>query len=189
MKKDLEQYIQNCHVCRRANAPQDPYNRKLNPLSVPQRPWTNITIDIVTGLSECELKNTILMVVDQLAKEWVYIPCLDQDKRTNTEATTKMLLHNVWQKHSLPLSVVSNWGPQLVLTVWKAICKILRINAKLSTAFYSKTNGQSKIAKQEIEQHLCTYVNHFQNNWVDLLPMAKFAANANLSASIKIPLF
>ena len=33
------------------------------------------------------------------------------------------------------------------------------------------------------------YVNHFQNNWVDLLPMAKFAANANPSASTKIPLF
>ena len=30
------------------------------------------------------------------------------------------------------------------------------------------------------------YVNHFQNDWVDLLPMAKFAANANPSASTKI---
>ena len=40
-----------------------------------------------------------------------------------------------------------------------------------------------------MERHFCTYVNHFQNNWVDLLPMAKFAANANLSASTKIPPF
>ena len=37
-----------------------------------------------------------------------------------------------------------------------------------------------------MERHLCTYVNHFQNNWVDLLPMAKFAANANLSSTTKI---
>ena len=40
-----------------------------------------------------------------------------------------------------------------------------------------------------MEQHLCTYVNHSQNNWVDLLPMAKFAANANPSATTKIPPF
>ena len=32
-------------------------------------------------------------------------------------------------------------------------------------------------------------MNHFQNDWVDLLSMAEFAANANLSASTKIPLF
>ena len=40
-----------------------------------------------------------------------------------------------------------------------------------------------------MERHLRTYVNHFQNNWVDLLPMAEFAANANPSATTKIPPF
>ena len=29
-------------------------------------------------------------------------------------------------------------------------------------------------------------MNYFQNDWVDLLPMAKFAANANFSAFTKI---
>ena len=73
--------------------------------------------------------------------------------------------------------------------MWKSLCKLLRINAKLLTAFHPETDGQSEIANQEMECHLCTYVNHFQNNWVDLLPMAKFAANANLSFTTKIPLF
>ena len=40
-----------------------------------------------------------------------------------------------------------------------------------------------------MERHLQTYINHFQDNWVDLLPMAKFAANANLSSTTKIPPF
>ena len=146
-------------------------------------------MDFVTGLPECELKNAILMVVDCLAKERVYIPCSDKDEETNAEATAKMLLHNVWRRHGLPSSVVSDRGPQFVSAVWKALCKILQINAKLSTAFHPETDGQSEIANQEMERHLWTYVNHFQNNWVDLLPMAKFAANANASASTKIPLF
>ena len=96
MKKDIDQYIRNCHVCRRAKALQDRYNGTLKPLPVPERPWTNITMDFVTGLPECELKNAIFMVVDQLAKKQVYIPCLDKDEGgTNAEATAKMLLHNV----------------------------------------------------------------------------------------------
>ena len=40
-----------------------------------------------------------------------------------------------------------------------------------------------------MERHLRTYVSHFQDNWVDLLPMAEFAANANPSATTKIPPF
>ena len=73
--------------------------------------------------------------------------------------------------------------------MWKALCKILQINAKLLTAFHLEIDGQSKIANQEIEKHLRAYINHFQNNWVDLLLMAELAANANSSASIKLPLF
>ena len=95
-------------MCRQAKASRDQYNETLNPLPVPQRPWTDITMDFVTGLPECELKNAILMVVDRLAKERVYIPCLDKDEGTNAEATAKILLHNVWQRHGLPLSVVSD---------------------------------------------------------------------------------
>ena len=70
--------------------------------------------------------------------------------------------------------------------MWKALCKILRINAKFSAAFHLETDGQSKIANQEMKCHLQAYVNHFQNNWADLLPMAEFAANANPSASTKL---
>ena len=93
---------------RRAKAPQDRYNGRLNLLPIPQRPWTEITMDFVTGLPEYELKNAILMVVDRLAKERVYIPCSEKNKGTNAEATAKMLLHNVGRRHGLSTSVVSD---------------------------------------------------------------------------------
>ena len=60
------------------------------------------------------------------------------------------------------------------------------IKTKLSTASHPETDGQSKNANQEAEQHLKTYVNHFQNDWVWLLPMKEFSANANVSATIKV---
>ena len=60
---------------------------------------------------------------------------------------------------------------------------------KLSTAFHPETNGQSENANQEAEQHLKSYVNHFQDNWVRLLPMREFLVNANILATTKVPLF
>ena len=124
-------------------------------------------------------------VLATLVSSWSF----SKDEGTNAEATAKMLLHNVWRKHGLPSSVVSDWGPQFVSAVWKSLCKLLWINAKLSTAFHPETDSQSEIANQEIKHHLWTYVNHFQNNWVDLLHMAEFVANANPSATTKIPPF
>ena len=146
-------------------------------------------MDFVTGLPESELNNAILMVIDRLLKKQVYILCSNKDKGTNAETTAKMIVQNVWRMHRLPSSVVSDRGPQFVSTMWKALCKILQINTKFSTAFYPKTDGQNEITNQKMERHLQVYVNHFQDNWIDLLPMAKFAANANLSASTKIPPF
>ena len=60
---------------------------------------------------------------------------------------------------------------------------------KLSTVSHPETNGQSRNANQEAERHLRSYVNHFQDNWVWLLPMGEFSANANISATTKVPLF
>ena len=73
--------------------------------------------------------------------------------------------------------------------MWDSLCKLLGIKAKLSIAFHPKTDGQSENANQEAEQYLRSYVNHFQDDWVWLLLMGKFSANANVSATTKVPLF
>ena len=85
--------------------------------------------------------------------------------------------------------MTSNHGPQFVSKMWDSLCKLLEIIAKLSTAFYSETDGQSENANQEAKQHLRSYVNHFQNDWVRLLLIGEFSANANVSATIKMPPF
>ena len=40
-----------------------------------------------------------------------------------------------------------------------------------------------------MERYLCTYVNHFQDDWVECLPMAELSSNANTSATTKIAPF
>ena len=79
--------------------------------------------------------------------------------------------------------MVSDRGPQFVSAVWKAWCKILGITAKLSTAYHPETDGQSEIANQEMERHLRSFVNYSQDDWMNLLPIAEFAANNAPSAT------
>ena len=128
----------------------------LKPLPIPSRPWTDVTLDFVTGLPISNGYNAILMVVDCLTKERHYIPCTTDENGTITEVTAQLFLQNVWKLHGLPSSFTSDRGPQFISGVWKNLCKILNISANLSTSFHLETDGQSEIANQEIERHLRT---------------------------------
>lgn len=47
---------------------------------------------------------------------------------------------------------------------------------KLSTAYHWETDGQTEIVNQHIANCLHPFVNQYQGNWSDLLPMMDFAA-------------
>lgn len=100
-----------------------------------------------------------------------------------------LFVKDIWSKHNMLTSFMSDKKLQFVLKIQDLLCKLLKIEAKLSTAHYPETNSQSEIANQKAKQHLQIYVNHFQNNWTRLLLMREFIANDNVSATIKILLF
>ena len=160
---------------------------------MPEQAWTDIIMDFVMELPKCkaygQIYDAILMVIDLLSKERHYIPCSEEDKRTSTEVIADLFFRDVWSKHGLLISMISDHEPQFILKMWDSLCKLLGIKTKLSTVFHPKTNGQSKNANQETEQHLRSYVNYFQGDWIRLLPMEKFSANANVSATTKVPPF
>jgi hypothetical protein len=47
----------------------------------------------------------------------------------------------------------------------------------MSMAFHPQTDGQTERLNQTIEAYLRSFINHKQNDWVHLLPMAEFAYN------------
>ena len=55
----------------------------------------------------------------------------------------------------------------------------------MSTAFHPQTDGQTERQNQTLEQYLRAYVNHHQDDWATLLPMAEFSYNNSFHASLK----
>ena len=158
MKEMIQHFIHNCHMCKRAKAARDMYHSLLQSLPVPERAWTDITIDFVVGLPKYkayeQIYDVILIVVDRLSKERHYILCSEEDERTSVEATANLFLWDVWSKHGLPTSMTSDRKSQFVSKIWNSLCKLLGIKAKLSTAFHLETNGQNENANQKTERHL-----------------------------------
>ena len=152
-----------------------------------------MTMDFVTGFPKChaygQIYDVIFMVIDRLSKERQYISCTEENESTSAKVTTKLFMKHVWSREGLLISMTSDRDFQFVAKMWDLLCKLLGIKTRLLITWHLEINGQSKIANQEMERYLKSYVNYFQDDWVSLLPIAEFAGNANSLISIKIPLF
>jgi len=67
--------------------------------------------------------------------------------------------------HGLPESIVLDRGPQFAAELMKELNRMLGIETRLSTAFYSQMDGQMEQMNQELEQFLQFFVEHRQKNW------------------------
>ncbi len=90
------------------------------------------------------------------------------------------MLWNVYRLHDLLSSIVSNKDFQFISTMWKSLCKWLRITASLFTVYHFEINNQLKWVNQDVERELRIYCNYMQNDWVKWISMMKFSDNFNI---------
>jgi hypothetical protein len=185
-KQSVERYIRNCHICKRSKISRDKYSELLNSLSISNRSWMNIIMNFVIELSKNKEEfNVILMIVDRLTKMHHYVSCMTAEEDISTEEIVRLLINHVWKLHELSSIIVSDRDPQFVSLVWKSVCKALKIDVKLSTAFHFETNEQSEIANQKMKRYLRSYCNYQQDDWFEWLFMTEFASNAATSTFIE----
>jgi len=58
---------------------------------------------------------------------------------------------NIWKLHRLPKSIVLDKRPQFAEEMTKELNKMLGIETRLSTLFYSQTDRQTKQINQELK--------------------------------------
>jgi predicted aspartyl protease len=168
----VERFIRNCHACRRANAPRDRTPGLLNPLPIPQRPWQHITMDFQSFPPDTHGYDTVFVVIDRLSKQAFSIPCF---KTTTAKDMARLYIQNIYRIRGAPESIVSDRGPQFTSDFWDEFCRILGICLKPSTAFHPETDGQTEIMNQYLAQRLRPFVNYYQDNWSELLPIMDYA--------------
>ena len=52
-------------------------------------------------------------------------------------------------------------------------------------AWYSQMDGQIEHVNQELNQFLCLFVNEWQDNWYDLLPIVEFQHNNHIHSAMQ----
>lgn len=186
MTKFVTQYIEGCDKCNRTKTFPAPPVGKLMPNRTPSAPWTDISVDMITGLPDSQGNDAILVVVDRFSKMTHIIPCSEELSSLGLAALYR---DHVWRYHGLPDSVISDRGPQFASQLMKDLHSLLGVKRKLSTAYHPQSDGQTERTNQEIEQYLRLFINHRQNDWADWLAIAEFALNNRVSSSTQVSPF
>jgi len=185
----IQWYIWNCHACQRSKVSRDSINELHHSLSISQKCWKDIAMNFITELSLSEDYNVICTIICHLIKEHHYVFCHWEDDDISVEETVWIMLWNIYRLHDLLSSIVSNRDFQFISTMWKSLCKRLRITASLFTVYHSEINDQSKQVNQNVERELRTYCNYMQNDWVKWISIMKFSDNFKIFSITSMILF
>ncbi|MBW0476981.1 hypothetical protein O181_016696 [Austropuccinia psidii MF-1] len=66
-----------------------------------------------------------------------------------------LFIKDIFSKHVLPSSIVSDRGSLFVSSFWTNLCHQPKISQDLSTAYHPGTDGQAERVNQILEQYLC----------------------------------
>ena len=127
-----------------------------------------------------------MMVVDSVSKQAYFILT---HTTVTAEGAARLFLYQVWKLHGLPKCVISDCGPQFVAHFTRELYRLLGIKLASSTAWHPQTDRQMERINQELDQYLRLFVNKWQDNWYDLLPMAEFQHNNHVHSATQQPLF
>ena len=143
-------------------------------------------MDFIEHLPPSASFTAILVVVDRLTKQAIFIPTFD----TVTSADLALLfVQHVFSKHGVPSHVTSDRGSEFVSRFFRSLGKALDMNLHFTSGYHPEGDGQTECVNQTLEQYLRHYCSYQQDNWSQLLPLAEFAYNNAPSATTNVSPF
>jgi len=185
MARDVRTFTDNCDGCGSNKSWRTRRQGFLKPLPIPDRIWSEISMDFVTDLPKSEGCENMIVVTDRLSKGVI----ADGLENLEAETVARWFIRRYYPYHFLPFAIVSDRGTQFTGALWARICQMLRIKRRLSTAFSPETDGSTERMNQPIEAFLRQFADHFQDNWLFLLPMAVSAICGRDAASTGVSPF
>jgi len=143
-------------------------------------------MDFIEQLPESKGYTDILIVIDRLMKQAVFMPT----RRTiNIKELSKVFIQEVFSKHGIPIHIISDRGNEFVSKFFRALANALDIKLHFTSGYHPKADGQIEYTNQMLEQYLRIFCTYQQSDWVKLLPLAKFCFNNSPLTTTNISLF
>ena len=175
MDKMIEQYVVSCDACQRNKPSQQAPMGLLMPLPIPDKPWEQVSMDLIGPLPRSHSGNDAIVVfVDKLTKVVHYVATTMQ---VTAPGLASLFLREVVRLHGVPKSILSDRDPRFTANFWSAFWSRLGTKLAMSTAYHPQSDGQTERANRTLESVLRSCVDFEQRNWDEMLPIVELAIN------------
>jgi hypothetical protein len=182
MKRDIAEYVARCLECQQVKAEHQRPAGPLQPLSIPEWKWDQITMDFVVGLPRAPSgQDAIWVIVDRLTKSAHFVPFKITD---SMQKMAELYIREIVRLHGVPVSIVSDRDPRFTSKFWKRLQEEMGTKLNFSTAYHPQTDGQSERTIRILEDMLRLCVLDFKGNWIQFLHLVEFAYNNSFQATI-----
>ena len=136
---NCKRFIKQCVICAH-NKPNRhcPYGL-LQPLPIPNCPWHSISMDFIKQLPTSSGYTAILVIIDCLTKEGIFIPT--HDTATAADVANAFVTH-VFSKHGIPLHVSSDCGSEFTSHFFRSLGSLLHMRLHFTSRHRPLANGQ-----------------------------------------------
>jgi len=120
---DINKWTSECETCAKIKHSRQKPAGLLQPLKIPQQPWSNISMDFITDLPKTKQGHVMmLVVVDRFSKMVRLIP-VGEDSSAPTAA--ELFFSHVVREHGLPEDIVSDRDPRFTSKFWRKLFELL----------------------------------------------------------------
>ena len=186
IRKFVREYCRSCTTCARSKAPRHRPYGALKQLPIADCPWDSISMDFIEQLPKSDGFTSILVVVDCLTKQAIFIPTHDT---INSPQLAQLFILHVFSKHGVPGHVTCDRGSEFVSHFTRSLGAALDMKLHFTSGYHPEGDGQTERVNQTLEQYLRMYSNYQQTNWSQLHPLAEFAYNNAPNDTTKISPF
>ena len=114
-------------------------------------------MDFIKKLPSSSGFDTILVIVDRLSKQAIFIPT--HDTITSAELAHLFVTY-VFSKHGVPSHVMFDRGSEFVSHFFHSLGIALDIRLHFTSGYHLEANGQAEWTNQTLEQYLHIYCNY-----------------------------
>ena len=182
LSSDARSFISTCVTCQQAAKPSAKPNTKLQPLPLPEAPFSRVHVDLygplVTGNSG---KKFILVIVDHFTKVTEFVAIVSKE----AEVVAKAIFDSWITRYGTMDYLISDLGKEFESQVSNELYKMLGVDKRHTTARHPQSNSSSEIKMKFISSYLKSMLEKNVLDWESMLPYLRFTYNTGVSAATK----
>ena len=121
MKRDIANFLGKCPNCQQVKVEHQKPEGMTQEIDIPTWKWDVINMDFITRLPRTRRQHdSIWVIVDWMTKSSRFLEVKTTD---SVEDYDKIYINEIVRLHGVPLSIISDQGPQFTSHFWKSFQK------------------------------------------------------------------